>query len=160
MQVRVAGGSWPPFPFPTADAYYEWAGSHHKLPGIRVPFLAINSIDDPIVAMIPFEIAAKNPWVCIATTKHGGHLGWFEGPLLGREGTPPHRWVKKPVLEWFAAILDVEDELGAGSGVEVGNPREVKDGFVMEVGNPFVGYKVVQTGMEITAGSAKLLKGL
>jgi len=73
--VRVAGGSCPPFPFATADDYYEWAGSHHKLPGIRVPFLAINSIDDPIVAEIPIEEASRNPWVCLALTKYGGHLG-------------------------------------------------------------------------------------
>ncbi|KIO34381.1 hypothetical protein M407DRAFT_218591 [Tulasnella calospora MUT 4182] len=43
--VRVAGGSIPPFPFPSADAYYAWAGSQHKVPGIRIPFLAINSLD-------------------------------------------------------------------------------------------------------------------
>ncbi|KAG8960904.1 hypothetical protein FRC03_006023 [Tulasnella sp. 419] len=158
--VRVAGGSIPPFPFDTADDYYEWAGSHHKLPGIRVPFLAINSIDDPIVAEIPFEEAEKNPWVCLVTTAHGGHLGWFEGALSGRDGKPPHRWVKKPVLEWFAAAVDIMDKVGAGSGVDVGNPRETKNGFVVEVGHPFVGYKVISTGMEVKSGKAKLLKGL
>ncbi|KAG8978802.1 hypothetical protein FRB90_008340 [Tulasnella sp. 427] len=158
--VRVAGGSSPPFPFPTADAYYEWAGSHHKVPGIRIPFLAVNSIDDPIVAEIPYEACSQNPWVCLVTTEHGGHLGWFEGDLVGREGIPPHRWIKKPVLEWFAAVLDIVDEMGAGSGTDVGNPREVKDGFVVETGHPFVGYRVIQSGMEITAGTAKLLKGL
>ncbi|KAG8958920.1 hypothetical protein FRC00_002148 [Tulasnella sp. 408] len=158
--VRVAGGSSPPFPFPTADAYYAWAGSHLKVPGIRIPFLAVNSIDDPIVAEIPYEACSQNPWVCLVTTEHGGHLGWFEGDLIGREGTPPHRWIKKPVLEWFAAVLDIVDQIGAGSGTDVGNPREVKDGFVVEIDQPFVGYRVIQSGMEITAGTAKLLKGL
>lgn len=160
LQVRVAGGSSPPFPFPTADAYYAWAGSHLKVPGIRVPFLAVNSVDDPIVAEIPYEACSENPWVCLVTTEHGGHLGWFEGDLIGREGTPPHRWIKKPVLEWFAAVLDIVDQIGAGSGTDVGNPREVKDGFVVETDHPFVGYRVIQSGMEITAGTAKLLKGL
>ncbi|KAG8954249.1 hypothetical protein FRC04_000472 [Tulasnella sp. 424] len=157
--VRVAGGSSPQFPFPSADAYYAWAGSHHKVPGIRIPFLAINSLDDPIVAEIPFKICSQNPWVCLVTTQHGGHLGWFEGGFQ-REGTPPPRWIKKPVLEWLAGVMDILDKLGAGSGSHVGNPREVKDGFVMETGRPFVGYRVIRSGMEITAGTAKLLKGL
>ena len=52
------------------------------------------------------------------------------------------------------------DPLGAGSGIDVGNPRETKDGFEVEVGHPFVGYRVIQSGMEINAGTAKLLKGL
>lgn len=56
--------------------------------------------------------------------------------------------------------MDILDKLGAGSGSHVGNPREVKDGFVMETGRPFVGYRVIRSGMEITAGTAKLLKGL
>ncbi|KAG8888574.1 hypothetical protein FRB99_004110, partial [Tulasnella sp. 403] len=158
--VRVAGGSCPPFPFPSADAYYGWAGAHHKLPGIAVPFLALNSVDDPIVVELPYEEASKNPWVCLATTDHGGHLGWFEGPLFGRAGLPPHRWVKRPVLEWFAALSDIVDDLGAGSGTESGNARTMKDGFVMEVGHPFVGYRVLQSGAEIKAGNAQLLKGL
>ncbi|KAG8988341.1 hypothetical protein FRB90_002816 [Tulasnella sp. 427] len=159
-KVRVAGGLGSPFPLPDVDAYYAWAGSHHKVPGIRIPFLAINTLDDPVVAEIPFDICAQNPWVCLATTQYGGHLGWFEGGLLQREGTPPSRWVKKPVIEWFAGMLDVLDKLGAGSGTDVGNPREVKNGFVIETGNPSVGYRVIQSGMEITASKAKLMKGL
>lgn len=158
--VRVAGGSSPQFPFPSADAYYAWAGSHHKVPGIRIPFLAINSLDDPIVAEIPFEICSQNPWVCLVTTQHGGHLGWFEGGLLQREGTPPQRWIKKPVLEWLAGAMDIVDHLGAGSGTDVGNPREIKEGFVVETGRPFVGYRVIRSGAEITVGIARLLKGL
>lgn len=84
---------------------------------------------------------------------------WFEGGFQ-REGTPPPRWIKKPVLEWLAGVMDILDKLGAGSGSHVGNPREVKDGFVMETGRPFVGSRFIRSGMEITAGTAKLLKGL
>lgn len=100
-QVRLVGGNTcpGPFPFPTPEAYRQWASSEQKLPGITVPFLAINSEDDPIVARFPYEKAVKNPWVVFVTTKRGGHLGWFEGPLFGRKGIPPHRWIKKPVLE-------------------------------------------------------------
>ncbi|KAG8887098.1 hypothetical protein FRB98_000568 [Tulasnella sp. 332] len=152
-------GDYPHTPFRSADAYYLWAGGHWKLPGIQVPFLAINSVDDPIVAEIPYEIASKNPWVCLTTTRFGGHIGWFEGPLFGRKGEPPHRWMKKPVLEWFAATLDITDKLGA-TGINEGNPRETKDGFEREVGTRWVGYRVLETGIQIHANKSDLLQGL
>ncbi|KAG9028609.1 hypothetical protein FRB95_006287 [Tulasnella sp. JGI-2019a] len=152
-------GDYPWTPFDSADTYYKWGGGHWKLPGIEVPFLAINSVDDPIVAEIPYEIAAKNPWVCLVTTKFGGHIGWFEGPLFGRKGKPPHRWMKKPVIEWFAAVLDITDNLGA-TGISQGNPRETKDGFEREIGHRWVGYRVLETGIKIHASKSDLLQGL
>lgn len=158
--VRICGGSSPPFPFATATDYWEWASSHQKIPGIAVPFLAVNAVDDPIVAVIPYEESSQNPWMCLVTTRYGGHLGWYEGGLLGRKGKPPHRWLKKPVLEWFAAILDIRDDLGAGSGPENGNKREERDGFVVEVGHPLIGYRVLQTGLEIGGNNSELLQGL
>ena len=49
--TRLAGGSSPPFPFPTADDYYVWASSHKVLGDVKVPLLALNSDDDPIVSI-------------------------------------------------------------------------------------------------------------
>jgi predicted alpha/beta-fold hydrolase len=34
--VREVGGNSPPFPFPSAEAYYEWASPKHRLPGIKM----------------------------------------------------------------------------------------------------------------------------
>lgn len=56
--------------------------------------------------------------------------------------------------------MDIVDKLGAGSGTDAGNPREINKGFVVETGRPFVGYKVIRSGAEITVGTARLLKGL
>ncbi|TFY51921.1 hypothetical protein EVJ58_g10305 [Rhodofomes roseus] len=80
---RIAGGSSPPFPFPSARAYYAWASSHAALPRVRVSFLAIAAEDDPIVQVLPVH-AGRNGCVAFAVTKKGGHLGWFE---RGADGT-------------------------------------------------------------------------
>lgn len=46
-------------------------------------------------------------------------------------------------------MLDVTDNLGAGSGPGNGNSREMRDGFEAEVGHPFVGYQVLETDIEV-----------
>lgn len=143
--TSIIGGSYPPFPFPTVDAYYEWASAEKSLAGIRIPFLAINALDDPIVAEVPLYAAGKNPWVGIAVTKKGGHLGWFQGGgYLGRGG-PPAKWNQRPVIEWFDAI--VEDFVDTRPNGHKGKARYEENGFVMEDGgNGIVGYKEIETG--------------
>ena len=48
--TKIAGGPAPHFPFPDVNAYYIWGSSHNMVQHIRVPFLAINSGDDPVVS--------------------------------------------------------------------------------------------------------------
>lgn len=86
--------------FPTAIAYYRWASASNTIRDIRVPFLGISALDDPIVdsSGIPFEAVEDNEWLTFAVTKHGGHLGWFSGLFQ------PRRWIVKPVVEWLSAI--------------------------------------------------------
>ncbi|KAH9834040.1 AB-hydrolase YheT [Rhodofomes roseus] len=149
---RIAGGSSPPFPFPSARAYYAWASSHAALPRVRVPFLAIAAEDDPIVQVLPVH-AGRNGCVAFAVTKKGGHLGWFE---RGADGTIG-RWFTRPVLEWLKAV---------GSDMVVrerpGKPLEEVDGFLMEVGRDNVGCKQVEGGGRVigTEGEEGLLAGL
>lgn len=57
-------------------------------------------------------------------------------------------------------MLDIVDDLGAGSGPTNGHPRETRDGFEAEVGRPFVGYRVVESGIEIEGVSSELIQGL
>lgn len=125
--TRLGGGPSPPFPFPSAQDYYRWSSSHKVLPGIRVPFLALNSADDPIVKDLPTNAGpdALGPWVAFCVTEGGGHLGWFErGPGL----FSLRRWMSRPVIEWLRAV-------GEDVAVEVRGKafREV-NGFVMEKG--------------------------
>ncbi|OBZ74867.1 hypothetical protein A0H81_05129 [Grifola frondosa] len=63
-----------PFPFPGAKEYYLWASSHNVLADVRVPLLAINANDDPIVQDLPRDVGG-NELIALAVTKGGGHLG-------------------------------------------------------------------------------------
>jgi len=87
----------------------------------------------------------------MVTTRHGGHLGWFEG-----NGKPPQRWVRKPVVEWLKAVgEDLVD-------VRKGKPAESywKDGFIREKGCDAIGYKVLEEHAVAKDRAAGLLAGL
>lgn len=131
--TRVAGGSSPPFPFSSARAYYEWASSDHCLGDIRVPLLAVNADDDPIVRSLPLDVGG-NGWVVLAVTRGGGHLGWFEAGS-GTWGTV-RRWISRPVIEWLkAAAEDI-----VGRDLPPLQWEEV-DGWTREVGREHLGYR-------------------
>lgn len=139
--------------YESAEAYYRAESSDQYLPSVRVPLLSINALDDPIAcaSAIPYSAAATNPFLIFATTRHGGHLGWFSGmfSFLTKD-----RWVLKPVVEWLVAMHEADPEPrrnkglaegkgGKGKGVTVGEmTMHVSDencGF-MEVGDEeFVG---------------------
>ncbi|KAK0201400.1 Alpha/Beta hydrolase protein [Desarmillaria ectypa] len=127
---RIAGAGVPPFPFPSGSAYYKWASSHYVLPDIRVPLLTLNARDDPVVRRIPDPV--DNPYVIMASTEGGGHLGWF---VNSRD-----KWIRKPVLEWLQM-----------SGREiVHNNREKaivlgEDGFLREEGKSKIGCKEIRS---------------
>ncbi|KAJ7285857.1 Alpha/Beta hydrolase protein [Mycena rebaudengoi] len=112
--TRIVGGSPPDFPFASAQDYYKWGSSHNVLKNIRVPYLAINSADDPIVQHVPMD-GDGNPVVIMALTPSGGHLGWFQGESV----FTVKRWIIKPVLEWSRLIGEglVQPPSGRGSRI-------------------------------------------
>ncbi|KZT05357.1 AB-hydrolase YheT [Laetiporus sulphureus 93-53] len=151
--TRLIGGSSPLFPMPTSLHYYEWASCHTVLPGIKVPFLAINDSDDPIVQCEPPYDVGGNGFVALAVTKKGGHLGWFESA----GGLQAKRWVTKPIIEWLSAVgEDMVTEFRAGKPM-----REV-DGFLKEEGRDDIGCMEIEGGGHIvgTDGEEGLLAGL
>jgi len=152
--TRFVGGTLPPFPFNSGIEYYIWASSHKVLGDIRVPFLTINSTDDPVVRSVP-EDAAGNGFVAMVMTSGGGHLGWFE---TSDQMYEVRRWIKKPILEWLRAIG--EDIVREGSR---GLPLHRIDGFLKEVGRDDLGCKEVddEVGDVVgTRGQDGLLSGL
>ncbi|KAK4191645.1 Alpha/Beta hydrolase protein [Podospora australis] len=92
--------------WPTENAYYRDASSSDAVTGIRVPFLAISALDDPIALgeAIPFGEFEVNPYTVLCTTSLGGHLSWFE---IGGG-----RWHAKPICN-FLNKLASEIDLGA-----------------------------------------------
>ncbi|PCH35623.1 AB-hydrolase YheT [Wolfiporia cocos MD-104 SS10] len=145
---RIAGGSSPPFPFPSAQAYYVWASSHDRLSAVRVPLLALNTADDPIVQVLPVE-AGGNGFVAFAVTRKGGHLGWFQA---GKR-----RWFSKPVVEWLRAVG--EDVVG---NVRKGKALREVDGFIKEMGRDDIGCMELEVGRRVAGveGQEGVLAGL
>ncbi|KDR70330.1 hypothetical protein GALMADRAFT_76125 [Galerina marginata CBS 339.88] len=142
--TRIAGGTGSPFPFETVRAYYNWSSSHHVIHKITVPFLAINSSDDPIVRYVPTDCGG-NGLVVMILTPGGGHLGWFHQGEYGVE-----RWTTKPVLEWLKFMGD--DILHEKT------PRCLdtwvdEDGFLRGRSRPRLGCKVIR-GSYVIDGNA------
>ena len=137
--TKLVGGSAPHFPFKTHRDYYAWARSDNVIQNIRIPFLGLQSSDDPIVPHSPPN-PAGNGWVVLAWTRRGGHLGWFEYGLDGQL----RRWVKKPVLEWFKAVIELTDldEDGNVRG-RVTKPFSTIDGFLREEGKEKFGVREI-----------------
>ncbi|THH05238.1 hypothetical protein EW145_g4942 [Phellinidium pouzarii] len=152
LVTRTIGGSSPPFPLPSARAYYEWASSDHCLKDIRVPLLALNADDDPVVGHLPLDIG-NNGYVALVVTAGGGHLGWFEEGM----GKFFRRWITRPVLEWLRAVCeDVNMEPSQASQI-------VEDGeWLVEVGREELGVKVIGDVGEIEGieGEGGLFAGL
>lgn len=146
--TRIGGGSSPPWPFASAFEYYEHASSHRVLGSIRIPFLSINAIDDPVVQEVPMD-TKENDWVVTILTPNGGHLGWFESD----DGWGQvRRWVCTPVIEWLRATG--EDICRDRRNIK--KLQEV-DGLLTEVGSERLGCKVVGeelliVGTEVEAG--------
>lgn len=61
--------------------YYKTASSAPYVDNIRTPYLAINSLDDPVTRVegIPVDKFKTNPFTLLALVKNGGHLGFFSG---------------------------------------------------------------------------------
>ena len=151
--TRVAGGSAPTFPFATALDYYRWGSSHHIIKDIRVPFLAINAADDPVVRHVPLN-GGGNGLVIMELTSGGGHLGWFQaGPGY------VDRWTTKPVLEWFKLM---GEDLVHECPSKVPRLYVDEEGYLKEDGRPLLGCKLVEGGGVIngSGGEEGMLQGL
>ena len=131
------GGAAPPWPFSSVPAYYAYASSDRFLSGIRVPFLAISSKDDPVVREVPTD-CGDNGWCAVVLTEGGGHLGWHEDRLDSWWRFDLQRWVCKPVVEWVRATVEVFKREHTPN-VEV----EIRDGFTRVKGRPEIGFKEI-----------------
>jgi uncharacterized protein len=137
-----SGGTSPPFPFKTSRDYYTHASSHKVLGDVRIPFLAVNADDDPVVKYLPVH-ETDNEWVIMVVTHGGGHLGWFE--TTGIVGT--RRWITRPALEWFRATAE---KIDAPRG-RVMRDIQVVDGWLVESGRESLGCREIEGGVRTLA---------
>ncbi|SPN97622.1 related to P.glauca late embryogenesis abundant protein and YBR177c and YPL095c [Cephalotrichum gorgonifer] len=98
--------------YPTEDAYYRDASSTDAVLAIRIPFLAVHAVDDPIAVdeAVPYREFEANPYTAIVATSLGGHLCWFE---LGGG-----RWFAKPVCNFLNKMQFEIDGVGDGAPSE------------------------------------------
>jgi len=146
----------PMFGFRDAMDYYDHVSSAKLVERIRVPLLGINSWNDPVISSecLPIEKIRHNPWVVLAVTHGGGHLGWFEQDDRGNLS----RWYVKPVKEYFIALLESNLEPRPKPEMLTG-----EDGFTRLKDRPDVGFRERQLDkLDIVtsgAGVSKLTTG-
>ncbi|XP_027773880.1 embryogenesis-associated protein EMB8-like isoform X1 [Solanum pennellii] len=65
----------------TVDTYYRKASCTSYIGNVMVPLLCVSALDDPVCTReaIPWDECRANKNIVLATTHHGGHLGYFEG---------------------------------------------------------------------------------
>ncbi|MCD7466344.1 hypothetical protein HAX54_002954 [Datura stramonium] len=86
--------------FETVDAYYRKVSCSSYIGNVRVPLLCISALDDPVCSRetIPWDECRANKNVVLATTQHGGHLGYLEGM------TAKSLWWVRVVDEFLCAL--------------------------------------------------------
>ncbi|PSR94333.1 Alpha/Beta hydrolase protein [Coniella lustricola] len=86
--------------YPTESAYYRDASSSDSVLGIRIPYFAIQSSDDPIAveAAVPYQEIKSNPYTVCLTTSLGGHLAYYE---IGGG-----RWHAKPIVNFLRNMAE------------------------------------------------------
>jgi predicted alpha/beta-fold hydrolase len=92
------------FDYASVNQYYEDASSYRFIKDVQVPRLCLNALDDPIAnpSCISYNEIKANLNIVLATTEHGGHLGWFENT------NNPTRWMVKPLAEFIVAMFQVK----------------------------------------------------
>lgn len=82
--------------FASARDYYQQCSSKFFLPGIQIPTLILNAVNDPLLSRESFDANLVNGLqnVFMETTTHGGHVGFVD---RNRNGV---YWSEKRALEF------------------------------------------------------------
>ncbi|KAG8924147.1 hypothetical protein FRC00_005422 [Tulasnella sp. 408] len=90
--------------FLSGEEFMAATSAVDDLPNIRVPCLAVNCADDPLMPGkdLPRDQARKSPFVLMAILKKGGHLGTFTTKKWKKQNGDK-RYHTAVVEEWFKA---------------------------------------------------------
>lgn len=85
--------------FKNLEEYYLDSNLDRFLEKIKVPFLSIFTLDDPVIPYdaIPLQLMQKNKNLITMISKKGGHLGFFSGII-------PERWINIPIKTFFKSL--------------------------------------------------------
>lgn len=129
--------------FETVDTYYRLSSSAPFTRFVSVPLLCISSLDDPLCTAeaIPWDECRANKNIVLATTKHGGHLAFFEGITASR------LWWVRAVNEFLGVLhsstfmhMPKKRQFGgrhsaSESLIDQGPYVNLADGMVSAIGN-------------------------
>eukprot|EP00118_Oscarella_pearsei_P011991 m.84863 g.84863 ORF g.84863 m.84863 type:complete len:454 (+) comp36416_c0_seq14:59-1420(+) len=98
----------PMFGYSTWQEYYAAASTKSKLSYIQIPYLALNSDDDPFAppSALPFEEFKSNSSLAMVETRVGGHIGFGIGLQPGSE-----RLMDRIFSEYSQACFEHQEEL-------------------------------------------------
>ncbi len=87
--------------------FYEECSCASHINQIHVPMLLLNAGDDHLIPkkhnLTPREYAKEAPNALYVLTKHGGHLGFFEGGFLVPNTVS---WMDKAVISYTNAVIE------------------------------------------------------
>ncbi|KAJ2358655.1 hypothetical protein GGF43_000667 [Coemansia sp. RSA 2618] len=88
------------FGYKDSADYYSKCSCAQFMPSIRIPFLAISSLDDPVCPqkIIPRDTFRSNPYMVLALTQYGGHLGYHESMSSA--------WYPRAITEFCTAMFN------------------------------------------------------
>ncbi|XP_070546964.1 monoacylglycerol lipase ABHD2-like [Ptychodera flava] len=90
------------------EEFFCTCSSKFYIPNIEIPLMILNAEDDPLIPNAVFDIPKKHVETVnnsiFVVTKHGGHLGFFEGGVVRPN---PVTWLDRMVVEYVDAIIDV-----------------------------------------------------
>ncbi|KAG8844447.1 hypothetical protein FRB96_003035 [Tulasnella sp. 330] len=81
--------------------FLEDTSCKSTLKDVRVPLVCLNALDDPLMKsdLLPYREAESSPYVMLALTPKGGHIGWYS-----RENGRITQWFVRPICEYFEGI--------------------------------------------------------
>ncbi|KDQ54172.1 hypothetical protein JAAARDRAFT_413634 [Jaapia argillacea MUCL 33604] len=144
----------PLYGFKDASHYYASISSDQFVDRVVIPCLAINSADDPIVGShnLPLSQVSRSPWVIMALTGGGGHMGWFE---CVANGFGLRRWYVAPVQQFLTALM--KHDVIARPRPKI---RSGEKGAFFEDGRPDIGFTEIDCALFASGmGDSKLFSG-
>lgn len=96
----------PAYGFDSIDALYDAADPVRCLGKMPMPTLFVNAKDDPLCPAGRLQGSEyERPHFAIVSTKHGGHIGWFERAPCGKSHVASHSpWLLNLTREFIEAI--------------------------------------------------------
>lgn len=88
------------------DDFYARSSCCNYINQVQIPVLLLNALDDPLVPeelfVTPHNHVKCNESAIFIITRHGGHLGFFEGGLLT---VNPITWLDKALIQYITAVM-------------------------------------------------------